>query len=231
MQKVKLEEFINKYNLGGEIESVLISSADSTLSVSMISDDRIMLGDVTVDDVEFPNGEFPIYLTSLLKGLLSILDDDITVEKTTSTLRFSDGGSKVQYMLASNSAIPDVPKLKQLPEFNAEVVITNEFVNKFIKAKSVLTDVDVFTFSCNNGSGDITLSQSTTDSNKISMSVQCECDEVVHPIGFSAKHMKNILLANRGFSTASLRISSEGLAHLQFTQGEYTSNYYLVELK
>jgi len=53
----------------------------------------------------------------------------------------------------------------------------------------------------------------------------------VKPIAFSAKYLKAILLANKGSSTSSLQISSQGLSKVAFTEGEYVSNYYLVEIK
>ena len=66
MEKLKLDGFINRYNLGGEVESVMLKSTDTSVSVRMISDDKTLLGDVSVVESEFPNGEFGIYTTSQL---------------------------------------------------------------------------------------------------------------------------------------------------------------------
>jgi len=79
MNKSKFDGFINRYNLGGEIESVMIKTDGKNLSVRMISDDKTLLGDVTVAEKDFPKGEFGIYTTSQLKGLLSVLDEAITI--------------------------------------------------------------------------------------------------------------------------------------------------------
>ena len=38
-------------------------------------------------------------------------------------------------------------------------------------------------------------------------------------------------MSNKGSNTSSLQISSQGLAKVAFTEGDYTSNYYLVEIK
>jgi hypothetical protein len=38
-------------------------------------------------------------------------------------------------------------------------------------------------------------------------------------------------MANKGSSSSSLKISSQGLAHLEFVDGDYQSRYYLVEIK
>ena len=231
MEKVKFDGFINRYNLGGEVESVMVKSEGTNLSVRMISDDKTLLGDVSVSNADFPNGEFGIYTTSQLKGLLSVLDNSIEVEEVTGALKFSDKGTKMQYMLAAPSVIPAVPDLKALPPFNVEITLNDEFVNKFIKSKGALADADTFTFTCKNNKGEIILGYSSINSNRISISVNCKCDGDVEPIAFSAKYLKAILLANKGSNSSSLKISSQGLSHLNFVDGDYTSNYYLVEIK
>jgi hypothetical protein len=231
MEKVKFDGFINRYNLGGEVESVMVKSEGTDLSVRMISDDKTLLGDVSVSGADFPDGEFGIYTTSQLRGLLSVLDNTIEVEEVTGALKFSDKGTKMQYMLAAPSVIPAVPDLKALPPFNVEITLDNEFVNKFVKSKGALSDADTFTFTCKDNKGEIILGYSSINSNRISISVDCKCEGDVDPIAFSAKYLKAILLANKGSSSSSLKISSQGLAHLNFVEGDYTSNYYLVEIK
>ena len=231
MEKLKLDGFINRYNLGGEGESVMVNSTDDSMSVRMISDDKTLLGNVSVKDSEFPNGEFGIYTTSQLRGLLSVLDSSIKVEEVTGALKFSDKGTKVQYMLAAPSVIPAVPDLKALPEFDSEVTLDDEFVNKFIKSKGALADADTFTFTCTKNKGEIILGYSSINSNRISIDVNCKCDDDIKPIAYSAKYLKAILIANKGSKSSSLKISSKGLAHLSFEDGDYTSNYYLVEIK
>jgi hypothetical protein len=231
MNKSKFDGFINRYNLGGEIESVMIKSSDDNLSVRMIADDKTLLGDVSVTENGFPNGEFGVYTTSQLKGLLSVLDEAINVEEVTGALKFSDKGTKVQYMLAAPSVIPAVPDLKALPPFDAEITLNDDFVNKFIKSKGALADADTFTFTCKSGSGEIILGYSSINSNRISMNVDCKCENDIEPIAFSAKYLKAILMANKGSKESSLKISSKGLAHASFTDGDFKSNYYLVEIK
>jgi len=231
MEKLKFDGFVNRYNLGGEVESVMIKSDDTNLSVRMISDDKTLLGDVTVKESEFPNGEFGIYTTSQLKGLMSVLDNTIKVEETTGALKFSDKGTKMQYMLAAPSVIPAVPDLKALPPFNVAITLDNDFINKFIKSKGALADADTFTFTCKDNKGEIILGYSSINSNRISITVDCKCDADVKPIAFSAKYLKAILLVNKGSATSSMEISSQGLAKLAFTDADFVSQYFLVEVK
>ena len=231
MNKSKFDGFINRYNLGGEIESVMVKADGKEISVRMISDDKTRLGDVTVAEKDFPSGEFGIYTTSQLKGLLSVLDEAITVEETTGAVKFSDKGTKVQYMLAAPSVIPAVPDLKALPPFDAEVTLNDDFINKFIKSKGALSDADTFTFTVKDKKAEIILGYSSINSNRISIAVETTAKEDIEPIAFSAKYLKAILTANKGSKSSSLKISSKGLAHASFEDGDYKCNYYLVEVK
>lgn len=231
MKKSSIESFINRYNLGGEVESVKIESTDSEMKVSFISDDKTLLGEVTSKEGEFPNGEFGVYTTSQLKALLGVLESNVDVDSTDSYIKFSDKGTSVNYMLADLSVIPVVPDLKQVPPFNSEVTLNDEFTSKFIKSKGALSESDTFTFSCIGGKGEVVLGYSTINTNRISISVECKCDGDVQPISFSAKYLKEILNANRGSKSATLKISSQGLSYIEFETDTITSKYYLVEIK
>jgi len=231
MKKNTFEGFISKYNLGGEVESVKINSTDENLLVSFISDDKTLLGSVSSDNKEFPNGDFGIYTTSKLKGLLGVLDSNIEINQTDASLVFSDKNTSVNYMLADLSVIPAVPDLKQLPTFETSITLDGEFISTFIKSKSALSESDTFTFSCKDGKGEIVLGYQKINSNRISITVGCTCDGDVDPISFSAKYLKEILSSNKGAKASHLKISSQGLAHVYFENGGYKSNYYLVEIK
>lgn len=231
MKKESIENFINRYSLGGEIESVKINSNDDSMDVNFISDDKTLLGSVSIDNGNFPNGEFGIYTTSKLKSLLTVLESSVNIKSAESYIKFSDNNTSVNYMLADLSVIPAVPDLKQLPPFDVDITLDNDFTSKFIKSKSALSESDTFTFECKDGNGEIILGYSTLNTNRISMKVDCKCSGDIQPISFSARYLKEILNSNRGSKSASLKISSKGLAHVSFTTDEIKSDYYLVEIK
>ena len=56
MEKVKLERFISKYNLGGACESVKMVSDGDNITVRAHSDDKNILTEVEVSDIKFPAG-------------------------------------------------------------------------------------------------------------------------------------------------------------------------------
>ena len=235
MEKQQLNRFVSKYNLAGLVESVKWESKEGSLTTSFISDDKSVLGNVTMKEFEGTDATFGVYDTTKLTKMLSILDSDVDfsiqdIDGKAVSLKFKDGSTSVNYMLADLSVIPNVPDLKQLPEFTTEIKLDTNFISKFIRAKSALADENNFTFLCKDGKGQIILGHSNINTNRISIDVDCTCQGDVDPISFSATYLKEILVANKDASDATLKISSQGLSHIHFEVDKYESNYYLVEI-
>ena len=72
---------------------------------------------------------------------------------------------------------------------------------------------------------------SNVNSNRITYKVKEGYGSDVNPISFSAKYLKEILVANKDANSAKLQISTQGLAHIAFKIDDYTSKYYLVEVQ
>jgi hypothetical protein len=235
MEKQQLNRFVQKYNLAGLVESVKWESKDGSLNTSFISDDKSVLGSVTMKEFDSSNAEFGVYDTSKLTKMLSVLGNDVEfsindIDGKPVSLKFKDGSTSVNYMLADLSVIPNVPDLKQLPDFDVEIKLDSNFINKFIKAKGALADENNFTFVCKDGKSQIILGYSNINTNRIVIDVDASCTDSVDPISFSATYLKEILVANREATDATLKISSQGLSHIHFEIDNYESNYYLVEI-
>ena len=240
MEKQSLNRFVSKYNLAGLVESVKWESSEGSLTTSFISDDKSVLGSVTMKEFDSSDASFGVYDTTKLTKMLSVLGNDVDfsindIDGKPVSLKFKDGSTNVNYMLADLSVIPNVPDLKQLPEFDTEIKLDSNFITKFIKAKGALADENNFTFTCKdgqNGSGQIILGYSNINTNRINIDVDCTCSkDKVEPISFSANFLKEILVANKEATDATLKISSQGLAHISFEVDNYESNYYLVEIQ
>ena len=236
MEKVRVNRFIQKYNLAGLIESVKWNVNGDLLTTQFISDDKSVLGNVSMTGFDFENGEYGIYDTTKLTKMLSVLSNDVDIKPSkydgkVTAIDLKDKGTSATYMLADLSVIPVVPDLKQLPPFDVEIDIDSTFVDRFNKAKSALSDEKNFTFQCKGGSGKIIIGYSKTNTNRISIDVNCKCEGDVDGISFSADFLKEILNANKDASSASMKISTQGLANLKFDVDNYTSEYYLVEVQ
>jgi hypothetical protein len=235
MEKQKLNRFVSKYNLAGLVESVKWSIDNNILSTSFISEDKSVLGKVSMTDFNYDSSTFGVYDTSKLTKMLAVLGDDVDfsiqdMDGKPVSLRFKDGSTSVNYMLADLSVIPNVPDLKQLPEFNVRIKLDETFINKFIRAKGALSDENTFTLICKDGKSQIVIGYSNINTNRITIDVDAECDGEVSPISFSATYLKEILVANKEASNATLNISSQGLSHIHFDVDGYNADYYLVEI-
>ena len=236
MDKNRLSRFISKYNLAGLVESVQWNSENKTLSTRFISDDKTVLGLVTLNEFEFEDSSIGVYNTNTLKSLLNVLGNDVNltlkkVEEKPISLSLTSDSISVQYQLADLAVIPNVPELKQLPEFNITIDMDSNFIEKFIKAKSALSDIDNFTVLTEKGKLKIVIGYSNINTNRVELVVNDNYDGEVKPISFSAKYFKEILSANKEANKATLAVSKDGLSHVEFAVDGFTSSYYLVEVQ
>ena len=91
-------------------------------------------------DFDSTDATFGVYDTTKLTKMLSVLGDDIEfsindIDGKSVSLKFKDGSTSVNYMLLDLSVIPNVPDLKQLPDFDTEIKLDSNFISKFIKTK------------------------------------------------------------------------------------------------
>lgn len=236
MEKQSLNKFIQKYNLSGIVESVRWDVSDNSLHTTFISGDKCLLGMVTASDIEFPTGQYGIYDTAKLLKILGVLDADFDVSTDqksggVESIHFKGSSISANYMVSDLSIIPDVPEMKMIPEFDVEIYLDGSFIDSFIKAKTALSEETNFNIHIEDGSevATISIGNPNASSNRIRLSADCKSMHSVNGISFNAEHLKNVLLANREVSNPVLHVSTQGLANIEFTFGNYTSKYYLVQ--
>lgn len=235
MNKNNLLKFIQKYSLGGLIESVAWNAEGKQLSVRFISDDKTLLGEVNFNGFTSNPFNIGIYTTSLLKNMISVLDNDLALkvdkmgDKAVS-LKLSSDQTETSYQLADLGVIPPVPDLKQLPNFGIDIEMTSQMIDKFIKAKGALSDVDTFTIFTEGGDLKMAIGYSSISTNRVTFTAEKGYDGDVKPISFSAKYLKEILTANKEATSAKLKISVDGLVFVEFQIDDFICKYYLVEI-
>lgn len=237
MEKSRLSNFISKYHLNGLIQSVAWN-ANGSLSTRFISDDKSVVGEVKMNTFSGQPSTFGVYNTDLLVKLLSVLGTDVnfnvnSAQEKAFALTIDDNSTTVNYMLADMAVIPPTPELKQLPPFQMSIKITKEFIDKFIKAKSALPEIEHFTVMKNQklGKYQIVIGYSNTNSNRISLDIECEASADIDPISFSAKYFREILASNKDLNGGTMLVSSEGLAKVEFDIDDFESRYFLVKLE
>jgi len=236
MQKNKLDRFIQKYNLGGNVNSVKWKSNGSSLSTSFVTPDKSLLGNVTVDKFSFDSAELGIYQTDQLKSLIGVLGDDISLDLTSAgdraiSLNVKNGAISIDYVLSDLSVIPDPPALKRLPEFGTKIKLDTKFINTFVKGKAALSDIDSFTILNGKSGIEVVIGYSSTNTNRVNIPVETTSSNLEKPISFNANLFKEILVANKECTSAVLEVSNEGLAKVNFKVDDYDSTYYVVAMQ
>ena len=234
MNKTKLDRFIQKYNLNGNVNSVKWTSKDDTLATTFVTSDKSLMGSVVVDNVQFDEGDVGIYTTDLLQKLLGVLGDDVTLnvskfgDKAVS-LNVKNGTVSVDYTLSDLSVIPDPPTLKRVPEFQTNIKIDSHFIETFIKGKSALPDAETFTIILGENT-QIVIGYASTNTNRVNIPVETTSNGLTDNVSFNANLFRDVLAANKECTSAVLEVSNEGLARVNFKVDDYDSTYYVVAM-
>ena len=236
MKKNDLLNFIGKYHLAGATTSVKWIAKDGKLQTSFITDDQNVIGTLEADNLDLGNNELGVYATPALVKMLSAVGDDLDVnvngvDKTAVSVAIKDKDVNMTFMLADLSVIRQVPDLKNTPDWNASIDITNDFRNKFIKAKNALPESENFAMKCDNNNVEVIINYSTINNNRIKFDVEAPGSSDMSVICFSSTLFKEILQSNKDATSGKLEVSSAGLARVTFSGKDYSSTYYLVQLQ
>ena len=233
MNKQKLVRFINKYYLSGTVNSVILNSKGGKISTRFISGDKTLLGELQMDKWPFEDAEVGIYSTDQFLKLLGVLDEDVNVsinkagDKSIS-LRVTDSTSAVNYMLSDTSIISKPSPMKRIPNFELKIDMTPSVMNKFISGKGALSETDNFTVITDGTNTKLVIGYSSINTNRVTIPVTTtDCGDIDN-ITFNANIFKEVLSANKECESATLEVSSEGLARINFKIDDYDATYYLV---
>ena len=104
MQKTKLNRFIQKYNLNGNVNRVKWTAKDNILATSFVTEDKSLMGNVSVSNFQFDDGDIGVYTTDQLVKLLGVLGEDVVLNVSRSgdkafSLKVKNGVVYVDYKL------------------------------------------------------------------------------------------------------------------------------------
>jgi len=235
IQKRILSNFISKYHLNGLIEKVQWSS-DNGIKMGFVNNSKTLLGFVTLKDIDFPSGKLGIFDTGKLNKMLNILDGEllIDVKKTNgipAKLNMEDTNYSISCNLADPSVIPSLPQPTIPPTPASKFDITQEFINRFIKSKDALNEVEAFTVETSegfNGNELVFTLGAETESNQIRFSVGVDNDDFLPKSPFNADLIKEILKCNKACLSGEFFVYSEGLLMMKFVEDNIESKYYLI---
>ena len=233
MNKHSLNRFIDKYYLGGNCSSVVINSKGDKLSTRFITGDKNLLGELHMTGWNFDEADLGVYNTEQLVKLLSVLSENISMNLTKAgdkavSLKISDTKSDVNYMLSDLSVISSPPNLKSIPDFEVKIKVDKTFMNKFIAGKGALADTDNFTVITADDGVKVVIGYAEINTNRVTLPVETESYDKIENVSFNANLFRDVLVANKECESATLEVSSGGLARINFKIDEYDATYYLV---
>ena len=174
-----------------------------------------------------------VYNTEQLVKLLSVLSDNIGMDlmkvgDKAVSLKLSDSKSTVNYMLSDLSVINTPPNLKEIPNFELKIKVDSSFMNKFIAGKSALPETDNFTIITTDNDCKVVIGYAEINTNRVTLPVETDEVSKIDNVSFNANLFKDVLVANKECESATLEVSSEGLARINFKIDDYDATYYLV---
>jgi hypothetical protein len=252
IQKDKLDNFIKKYNLRKENESVkfTLSKEKGTWSVRVKSMNNSMVGEIQMNGLSIDEDtEFGIYDTHRFKRLSDVFSGEIDINfiknannTEVCSVSMTDGITDVNCMTAKIAVIPKVPVLKKIPDPTFSIVINKKMSDSIKSAMAglftVKDTIQNFTLVPKNGKVSMIINHSSdSNSNKVKFPVQPEAgfDTLSKEMSFSADLLNEILLANSDYFTdeksfVTLKVSEVGISMVFFETPDFSCKYYLTEL-
>lgn len=233
IDKRKLVDSIEKYYLNGLTEAVKFNIKNNILHIPFSTTNRDVVGEVTFP-IELPNAEFGIFETSPLLKLLNILDTnlDIQYQETfgiVEKLLIEDNQYKMMFSVSDISLIPKTPNAIDV-NYQLTYAMEPDFVTRFVDCKKALgSDIKTFTLEPQNTSARIILGDPSGYANKLEFSIPSVTEGMPFaPLLFPSDVLREILVANKNFDAAEMKVNEDGLMNLIFTEGDAVSQYFIM---
>ncbi|HQI44452.1 MAG TPA: hypothetical protein PLC59_00040 [Bacteroidales bacterium] len=240
MKKKELETFIRRYTIGGELNKVKwkYSASEKILHTRGAVDNRSFVADVIMNDFdEFGSSDLTICIgdTEKVKGMMSPFEEDINLsinQQGDRILGFtmSDDNCQSYCAAADPASIDPVAKnLQDMPEYHVEVPLTEDFLDKFLKAHGALKEVKDFSVGMNKKEKfEIVFGYSISNSNRIRITPDTDSvkNKLDTALSFPIKNIAAIFKANDDIPDGILSINSHGIARVYFKNDKYICTYY-----
>lgn len=240
MKKETLETFIKRYTLSGLVPKVKwkYTAGEKTLHTRAAIDNKSFVVDVVMseftdlgtDDITICIGD-----TDKVKAMMTPFGEDINIVINKNGDRIlgftvSDSDCESYCTAADPSAIDPVAKnLQDLPEYHVEIPLSEEFVEKFLKGRQALDDVDAFSVGMNKkGVFEIVIGYSTSNSNRIRFTPQTDPakNTIEQALSFPIKNIIAVLKANSDIPSGTLSINNSGIIRVYFKSDKFACTYY-----
>jgi hypothetical protein len=237
MFKNILEKYLQKYSLNGNINSTVVKIRNQVMQTTFMTDDKSLYGNLVLKDIDIQDCKLGIYNTSTLQRILSVLNDNINIkidiiDSMSVRMNLSDSNIKASFMLSDLSIFNIPPDLTQLPPWDIQTKIDNQFIQTFVKSKAALADIENFAVVSKQGKYNIVIGWATHHTDSIFIPLTSM--DNVQPLStvlFNANLLRDIFNANRECREAHLSISEQGILRVLFKVDNFEATYYLTAIQ
>ena len=234
INKKTLVDIIEKYYLNGLTEAVKFNINNKMLNIPFTTINKDVVGNITAP-INLENADFGVFETTPLLKLLNILDKDIQIEYQEiqgiiEKLLIEDNQYKLSFSLSDIFLIPHVPTAIDVP-YQLEYQMESDFITRFVECKKALgSDIKTFILSPQTGGKtQFILGDPSGYANKVEFSVDAQLNSFpFSPMVFPSDVMKEILVANKYFNSATLKVNEGGLINMYFEENGIVSSYYIM---
>lgn len=233
IDKRKLVDNIEKYYLNGLTEAVKFNVKNNVLHIPFSTTNRDVVGEITAP-IELPDAEFGIFETSPLLKLLNILDTntEITYQQhfgIVEKLLIEDNQYKMMFSVSDISLIPKTPNAVDV-NYQLTYKMEPDFVTRFVDCKKALgPDVKTFTLEPQVETARIILGDPSGYANKLEFNIPAVTEGFPFAsLLFPSDVLKEILVANKNFDEAEMKVNEDGLMNLMFVEGDAVSQYFIM---
>ena len=239
INKNTLINFIKKYHLGNKCNSVQWEILDNTLTIRFLTESEETFGELTLNDFNFPNQTFGVYMTDLLINRLSKLEDsiDISIDADENDDPFcfkivDDKKNKRNYILSTIDIIKSAPKSVNEPDYNTEIKIDSDFIKAFTNNRSSMSEINNVAITTKDDTALFIFGYSNTATDTASFPVSTiKNDKNLSPSSYFADVLNSILSVNADLKDGIMYISEHGLIKLVFNFENGTSKYFTTKLQ
>jgi len=238
MEKSYFASIVKKYYLDGSTPTARWDIKDSSLNVNFKTADRSLLG-VLSANIEMPDAQVGIYDTKNLLSFLGAFDENISVEYKSEKgnlvgIRFWDETVSGIHMLADLSVIEEVSGLKKSPDWDCEVTLNKNFIERLIRSKKSLSTSNIIAFMPSGIQSDqveFIVNYSNHNTDRLSLTIPANITGYFDVSAYDGNMIIKVLSANMDFMEANLLISNQGIICFKFKNQDYEAEYYLQRIK
>ena len=199
------------------------------LSSYVIAHKSSTLATIEVKDFYLPDSVSVIRDPGRLMKLINITGDNLSVSIDDNRMKLEDGSFDMEFVLCDPNTIGvKVPDIEEPISYELTIDLTDEFVNRYIAAKSA-NNTEIVSVEVANRQAKFELGEANGYTNKIKFSVNLDGMFDMERLLFSSDVIEEILKRNKG-TQGKLYVCEEGLMKIQYMDGTIKSTYFLVAL-